>query len=139
MRPGDEGGRGGRGRVIDKLEIRIPARVRSRPVAYSPEVERICRETRGTRENPFRASLHYLAGADLRPFGISAILHTTCRHGDGDHKLELLDTGQMSYAAMLGEVERVYRVDTRGLDVMRIDLCADVEGVRCRGSTSTYG
>ncbi len=35
----------------------------------------------------------------------------------------------MSYAAMLGEVERVYRVDARGLEGMRIDLCAGVESV----------
>jgi hypothetical protein len=115
--------------VIDKLELRVPARLHGQPVYLAPEVGQISRETRGTPQDPFRHSRHYTSVADLRPFGISAILHSSCLHGEGNHKVELVDTGRMTYTAMLAEVERVFDINPRRLELMRIDLAADIEGV----------
>jgi hypothetical protein len=47
----------------------------------------------------------------------------------GNHKLELLDTGTMSYARMLTLVEGIFDLDARRLDVMRADFAADVKGI----------
>ena len=53
-----------------------------------------------------------------------------CVHGKtGDHKLELVDTGEMSYARIQREVSRIFDIDPGQLSVMRIDLAADVPGV----------
>lgn len=79
--------------------------------------------------DPFRQSKHYVSVADLRPFGISAILHSSCLHGEGNHKIELVETGRMHYSEMLAEVERVFDINPCTLELMRIDLAADVEGV----------
>jgi hypothetical protein len=51
------------------------------------------------------------------------------RDKQGNHKLELVDTGAMSYARMGHEIERVFDLDARRLSLMRIDLAADVRGV----------
>jgi hypothetical protein len=46
-----------------------------------------------------------------------------------DHKVELLDTGTATLDEMIARIERIFAVDARGLEVMRIDLTADIEGV----------
>jgi hypothetical protein len=57
-------------------------------------------------------------------------LHSTLRHGKaGDHKLELIDTDGMSFPRMLHEIERVFDIDARSLEIMRIDLCLDIPDV----------
>lgn len=109
--------------MIDKLEVRIP-----RETEFSDEVRKlfgeICRQpTAGTGR-------YYRNAVDLRPFGHSSLLHMECKWpGNGNHKLELLDTGSMTYTEMQGEIERVVAGDSAKLRVMRVDLAADVEGV----------
>jgi hypothetical protein len=89
-----------------------------------------------------RPSRHYLRVHDLRPYGYSAILHHTCLHGKpadigqqgprGNHKLELIDTGMMSYAEMLDEIAYVFRTNAERLSIMRLDLAVDIEGIGVR-------
>lgn len=102
----------------------MPARTQ-----YRPEFQKLYSEIRRGGKDPFKASRHYYAVGDLRPHGFDAILHAHCVHGDGNHKLELIDTGKLGYSAMVSEVERVFDVDPRRLDVTRIDLAADVGDV----------
>jgi hypothetical protein len=104
--------------MIDKLEVRVPASAR-----FTPEFESLRREW----DEEFKRSRHYLAIADLRPFGFSSILHMRSRQSR-DHKLELIDTGVMSYTDMQREIERVFEVDARTTEVMRLDLAADMQG-----------
>ena len=108
-----------RWRMIDKLEVRVPAGAR-----FTPEFESL---RRGWDEE-FKRSRHYLAIADLRRFGFSSILHMRARKSR-DHKLELIDTGVMGYIDMRREIERVFDVDASTTGVMRLDLAADVQGV----------
>lgn len=85
---------------------------------------------RGTGKDPFRSSQHYTAVADLRPYGYDAILHLHNKHGKAaDHKLELLETGGKGFARLIYQIEEIFEVDAMRLDLMRLDLAVDVEGV----------
>lgn len=112
--------------MIDKVEVRIPA-----GAPFSKEFRSVYRDIRtDPRVNPFRGARHYESAGDLRLFGYELILHLDClRDKRGNHKVELLDTGAMSYAGMCNEIERVFDLDARRLALMRIDLAADVQGV----------
>ena len=112
--------------MIDKVEVRIPAGTQ-----FSREFRSLYADiSNDARLNPFHRSQHYERAGDLRPFGYDVVLHMDCiRDRKGNHKLELLDTGAMSYAGMLNEVERVFDLDARRLALMRLDLAADVPGV----------
>lgn len=111
--------------VIDKIEAKIPAQA-----PFSREFGKLYSEIRGDpRVNPFRPSQHYLYARDLRRFGYEAILHIGCiRDKQGNHKLELLDTGTKSYAELHNEIEHIFDLDARCLSLMRVDLAADVRG-----------
>jgi len=71
---------------------------------------------------------------DLRPVGIDALLHFGLKRQDndpheGEHKLELLDTGKKRYSDFVGQIEGAVECPADDLDVMRIDLCADMAGI----------
>ena len=111
--------------MIDKIDVRVPAQT-----PYSRGFGSLYGELRRSPDDPFRDSRHYGAVADLRPYGYEAILHAHCKHGrKGNHKLELLDTGSMTYPRMRTEIERLFAVHANTLPLMRIDLAADVRDV----------
>ncbi|HEY7336486.1 MAG TPA: hypothetical protein VH639_16455 [Bryobacteraceae bacterium] len=111
--------------MIDKVEVRIPARS-----PYTREFAALRRDVLGTKRDPFRPSTHYQSSGDLREFGYPTILHSVCRHGTGgNHKVELVDSGLMTLARMHHEIERIFDVDAARLNIMRLDLAADVRGV----------
>lgn len=112
--------------VIDKLELRVPRRAE-----YTPEFGKLYSDLRsGNGKDPFHATRHYAAVADLRPYGFELVLHAHCKHGkEGNHKLELMETGQKSFKELVSEINQVFAVDPMQLEVMRVDLTADVAGV----------
>jgi hypothetical protein len=112
--------------MIDKLELRIPGRTQ-----FSPPFAALYRDLSSDEKmNPFKSAQHYVKSGDLRLLGYPCILHIHCtRDKQGNHKLELVDTADMSVAAMRNEVERIFDVDSRQLGLMRLDLAADVPGV----------
>jgi hypothetical protein len=111
--------------LIDKLDLRIPAgsvltpavREFTRPAPYDSYSSRV------------RPAFHYTGRADLRPIGIDAILHMSCRHGDKHNKLEILDVGKKPYSEIVQLIESVTSVDPNSFGVMRIDLTADIPDV----------
>jgi hypothetical protein len=112
--------------MIDKVDLRVFA-----DAPYSAKFNALYTEIRNSPRGPFRQGRHYLASADLREYGYRVILHTHCIHGErGDHKLELVDTGAMTYAQMAREITDVFDVTPENLHVMRVDLAADVAGVQ---------
>jgi hypothetical protein len=114
--------------VIDKVELRVPGFT-----PYSSGFSKLYQEIRNDPRGPFRASAHYLAVADLRPYGYCALLHTHNLHGaDGSHKLELLETGKLAYSQIRKEVERIFDTPPGPLVVTRVDCAADVVGVPVR-------
>ena len=125
-----------------KVEVRIPAQA-----PFSKEFGILyCAIRNDPKVDPFRSSRHYLYAGDLRAFGHEAILHMSCvRDKQGNHKIELLDTGTKSYGEMREEIERIFRLDARRLPLMRVDLAADVQvfpsPVRapCAGALETMG
>ncbi len=112
--------------MIDKLELRIPGRA-----VYTSEFGNLYSELRtGQGKDPFHGTRHYIAVADLRPYGFDVVLHAHCKHGEeGNHKLELMETGQKSFKELVSEINRVFVVDPMQLGIMRVDLTVDVVGV----------
>ncbi len=75
-------------------------------------------------------SQHYAGIANLRPFGIDCLLHYRCKHaGNGSHKLEMFNTGSKPYSSLVAQVEAVVNGQIDSLEMMRIDLCADIPDV----------
>jgi hypothetical protein len=114
-------------KMVDKLEVRIP-----RGTEYTPAFADLYGEIAHSEKwrSTFRPAQHYLHTADLREFGHDVMLHSFNRHKEGDHKLELLNTGEKTYSEMLHEIERIFiGANPEGLDVMRIDSAVDVPGV----------
>jgi hypothetical protein len=71
---------------------------------------------------------------DLRPVGIDANLHFSLKRKEndpheGEHKLELMDTGFKSFNSLVTQVENTIEQSSEDLDILRIDLCADVPEV----------
>ena len=111
--------------MIDKVELRVPGFT-----PYSPQFGKLYQEIRNDPKGPFRQTQHYLASADLRPYGFSAILHTHNIHGKhSNHKLELIETGKMNYTQMRQEIHRIFDSATGPLELIRVDLAADIAGV----------
>jgi hypothetical protein len=114
--------------MIDKADLRG-----SRSVAFRPEVQKLVRDIDYARNSlRFRPTPYYIGVADLRPdLGIDAILHAYCKHGPNkDHKLEIIDTGKKSVSDMAAIAESVFDCDANELELMRLDLCADVTGTK---------
>jgi hypothetical protein len=112
--------------VIDKLDVRIPQFAAPGPILAGPFEE--------IQRNPvpyFRPSKHYEQVCDLRePFGIDAVVHRSYRRrGRKNHKVEIIDSGEKSLDQMAEIITSLFDVDPWGLEVMRIDLAADVEGM----------
>ncbi|HWR35889.1 MAG TPA: hypothetical protein VN622_08490 [Clostridia bacterium] len=112
--------------MIDKLDVRIPS-----DAPFHPEFNRLYSDLRYEPDkDPFRRTKHYELVGDLREYGHDAILHMSCKWGKrGDHKLELVDTGVMSFSRLVNEIESVFQIDGKGTEVMRLDLAADVKDV----------
>ena len=113
--------------MIDKIEVRVPSAAQ-----FSSGFGALYRDQAG---NPraFRQSEHYARVGDLRTFGYPAILHVHClRDGAGNHKVELIDTGEMSFRNMQKAILSIFDVEPSHLGLMRIDLAADVAGVPVR-------
>lgn len=116
--------------MIDKLELRLPALT-----AFQREVREFMLEARhfhdSTRAMPAK---RYEWRTDLRPIGRDVILHYGLKRPEGDmhsreHKLEILDTGKKSYSELAALLDRTIQVLPDDLEIMRIDLCADIHGV----------
>lgn len=111
--------------MIDKLEVIVP---NGKP--FAREFAAVYADAAADGAIPWRSSRHYTNVVDLRPFGFDSILHAGCKRGkDGNHKLELIDTGSKTYSEIVAEVEQVFDVNPLKLECKRVDLCADVQNV----------
>ena len=116
--------------MIDKLELRLP-----RLTQFTADAREFILESRhferSTRATP---AGRYEWVTDLRPTGIDALLHYGLKRKDndphqGEHKLELLDTGEKRYSELLAQIESAIEWELNDLEIMRIDLCADIPEV----------
>lgn len=111
--------------MIDKVTLRVPF-----DAPYAAKFGDLYKAIRNDPKGPFHQGQHYIATADLRDYGHPVVLHTHClRDERGNHKLELIDTGAMSYSGMRHEINRIFATSTATLGVMRLDLAADVLGL----------
>jgi hypothetical protein len=116
--------------MIDKLELRLP-----RLTQFRPEPREFMLESRhfANSARTMPSGRHEWV-TDLRPVGIDGLLHYSLKRKEndpheGEHKLELLDTGFKTFGELLGQVSAALEGPTDDLEVMRIDLCADIRGV----------
>ena len=116
--------------MIDKLELRLPRTTQFRriPREFILESRHFEKSSRTMRSG------RYEWVTDLRPTGIDAILHYSLKREEndpheGEHKLELLDTGTKGFEQLMGQIDATTENPTNDLDVMRIDLCADIHDV----------
>lgn len=109
--------------AIDKLDLRIP-----RGTPLRPDLEEILEYV--THNGPpgcVRATRLYEKRADLsrlgRKFNVSL-----CNRRDGNHKLELIDAGEMTLPDICARINELFEVDWEHLEVMRVDLGVNVDG-----------
>jgi hypothetical protein len=111
--------------VIDKLDLRIPT-----DTPFAPEMADLIHELKYGSVGPFVPSRYYQYCGDLRNhLGIDARVNLHCRNGEHDHKLEIIDAGTKTLSEMKAIPSRVFQIDPTQLEVMRIDLAADVTDV----------
>jgi hypothetical protein len=112
------------GTVIDKVEVRIPAATQ-----FTKEFGLLYSDC-SRDDKTFRQSRYYLKAGDLRSYGYQSVLHMYCIPDKaGNHKLELIDAGEMSFTRIQREIMRIFDTDPWQLGIMRIDLAADLPGV----------
>jgi len=116
--------------MIDKLELRLP-----RVTLFRPEVREFMLESRFFKNSTrTMSSGRYSWVTNLQPVGIDALLHYGLKRQEhdpheGEHKLELLDTGEKAYSQIVGQLESTVEGPVSDLDIMRLDLCADMVGI----------
>src|SRR4051794_38726515 len=116
--------------MIDKLELRLP-----RLTSFRAPVREFMLESRHFKNSSrTMPSGRYEWVTDLRPLGIDGCLHFSLKRKEndpheGEHKLELFDTGFKSFSGLVAQVENTIEQSSEELEIMRIDLCADVPEV----------
>ena len=115
--------------MIDKLDVRVP-----RKTQFTPEFQEVYRHA--SDKGILRPSNYYAMTGDFRSYGYQIRLHMFARfgrkqNGKGahDHKLELYDTAEMKFDEMLAEISRVFICEPLDLEMLRRDVCVDVEGI----------
>jgi hypothetical protein len=116
--------------MIDKIELRLP-----RVTPFRPAVREFMAESRHFKNSSrTMGSGRYEWVTNLGPVGIDGLLHYSLKREEndpheGESKLELLDTGTKGYSDLVAQVEATVESPVDDLDIMRIDLCADMHGV----------
>jgi hypothetical protein len=116
--------------MIDKIELRLPRVPLFRPMVREFMAESCYFKKSSRTMNSGR----YEWVTNLRPVGIDALLHYSLKREEndpheGESKLELLDTGTKGYSELVAQIEATIEGPSDDLDIMRIDLCADMHGV----------
>lgn len=116
--------------MFDKVEMRVT----NGRNQFTPEMEDVIADLRSLKPSiKYTQTPYYAAMVDLREvpsLKVDAKLHICSRNGKGDHKLELLDTGEKTWDEMMTISARVVRTsEVEQLDVMRLDPCTDIEDV----------
>jgi hypothetical protein len=110
--------------LIDKIEAMV-----ERGTSFRGIANELYREVRFNPDfGAFRRSKFYHAVADLRPFGMDAILHMEQKRY-GTHKIELLETGKKGLAELESTIEQIVDQNPSQCGLGRIDLAADVRDV----------
>jgi hypothetical protein len=109
---------------IDAIAVRVPGTIpftRSFKQIYSD----LIKERRAIKPDTY-----YFRRVDLRPYSISGILFDGYqRRPHGDRKLELADVNKLSAPEIRREITEVFDVNPNDLELMRVDLYADIIGI----------
>ncbi len=112
--------------MIDKLDVKVPY-----SASFQPEFRFLPKEVRyASFSSSIKPSRHYQGVVDLRPFGVDAVLHAYFKHrGPKNHKIEIFDTADKSLEQMGKIIVGVFDVEPAPLELLRLDLAADMYGI----------
>lgn len=111
--------------MIDKADLRVP-----RNVPFTREFQEIYEASQRGEKRPWSSSRYFASTADLRGFGYDVRLHMySTLTPEPIHKLEIYDAGDKTLFQMKQLTASIFDVDPEALELMRVDLCADVYGV----------
>lgn len=113
--------------MVDKLECELKL-----GSSYTKVAAEIRAEVRSGRASviPFNKSKYYAAVVDLREVTEQdALLHIQSRFGNHSDKIELLNTGEKKWDAMMTTIASVYDGNPEDLPTRRVDLCCDLPDV----------
>ncbi len=111
--------------MIDKTDFRISEFALPGPILEKP-LEQLKREP----VSIFRSSRYYKNVCDLREhFGVDAVIHLSFRFGRPNHKVEIVDAGEKTVEQIADILVSLFDVNPWDLELMRVDLAADVDGV----------
>ena len=115
--------------MFDKLNLRLPATARLRP--FVADFVRAGEESHMGERAQYDS--HYDSMTDLRVIGLDAMFHHRMRRqktvSTGAHKLSILETGAKGYSDICAIIDAVMDGPQNPLEVMRLDLAADLPGV----------
>jgi hypothetical protein len=113
--------------VIDKLDLRLPrfTQFRQEPREFMLESRHFDSSSRTLKSG------RYEWVSDLRPVGIDARLQYSLKRDEndpheGESKLEILDAGTKPFSELAAVIERTIDGPIDDLELMRLDLCADI-------------
>ena len=111
--------------MIDKTDFRIPEFALPGPV-----LEKSLAQLKREPVPIFRSSRFYQNVCDLRDhFGVDAVIHLSLRFGRPNHKVEIIDAGEKTVEQIADILLSLFDVDPWSLELMRVDLAADVDDV----------
>lgn len=107
---------------IDKVEVIVPKHTTVNPELRT-DFARVSAHGRH-----IAARQHYRAAFDLRTEGIAAVVFFESEH-TGNHKIQIIEAGEKTYAQIVEIIEYIFAGDARVLQTYRVDLSVDVPGM----------
>jgi hypothetical protein len=110
--------------LIDWLDLRIPGHVPFTP-RFSEVYAAAARD-----ERRWRKSQHYVRVANFEDCGYDMALHMSCTVTKKPiHKIQIVRAGDKTVPQMRELAGSVFQMEPDDIEVMRVDLTADIEGV----------
>lgn len=111
--------------MLDKCNVRIPAET-----PFAPALKDVVAELKYGPVGPFHSNKYYAYSGDVRNLlGLDAIVQLGCRNGKHNHKVDIIDAGAKTLAEIISILTQLFEVDPLGLELMRVDLAADVHDI----------
>jgi hypothetical protein len=112
--------------LVDTVEVKV-----SPNASFSPVVFDVIQELHSSSPQiRFSTSPEYAAVVDLRTVnGAKALVHLHAKGGEHGHKIQLVDAGESTRGQMLDTVAGIVNEHPEFLELGRVDLCANIEGV----------
>lgn len=111
--------------MLDKCNVRIPAET-----PFAGAMKDIAIELKRGQVGPFHKNQYYTYSGHVGDLlGIDAIVQLWCLNGKPNHKVDIVGVGAKTFPQITSILSQLFEVDPLGLELMRVDLAADVHGI----------